>query len=250
MRLFIFSTQPEINTIFHDHFTSKGYLCITFNKMEDFLTSLDDNSNPPLLMILDYLIYNHDIFSIYKFMKEKQCNFPCLFYNDPCLTRGTRKSHWKAQIELLQNHNNKIDFEKIDSVLQDLQTLVENKTISPSIRLMQEPLPLPKELIAPKITLSYIQNYEDDGIEAFKDRNNLSKSLFKLLQLFQENQNVKLTLQEIQKLYNDRENTNASEKSVYVMISKLKSILRTDKEAKFIIRKEGELYNFIKFSSR
>lgn len=249
MRLYIFSTQAEINAILHDHFTEKGYLCITFSGLEEFFNSIEHNVSPPELMILDYVVYNHDIFNIYNYLEKKKCYFPCIFYNDPCLTRSSRLSHWKAQINLLQNKTDKIKIDRIEPILKDLQNIIENKVISPSIKLMQLPKPLPKEFIKPKITLDYIQEQEDDGIEAFRIRNNLSNSLYYLLNILYQNQNLKLTIKDIQNLYKS-DNKEISESSLYVMLSKLRGIVRTDKQAKFIIRKEGEYYHFIKFIKR
>ena len=246
MRLYIFSTQAEINSIFHDHFSEKGYLCVTFNGFEEFFKSLQQSSAAPELIILDYLLYNHEIFNIYDYLKNKGCNYPCIFYNDPCLTRSSRLLHWQAQINILQNLNNSIDLKKLEPILSDLQTLVENKQIAPSIYLMQEPLPLPKEFLNPKITLEYIKQFEEDGLEDFKIRNNLPESLFYLLKLMQQNEAIKLNIQDIQKLYK-KDNKDISESSLYVMLSRLRNIIIADKNKKFIISKEGEYYNFIKF---
>ena len=178
MRLFIFSTQPEISQILHDHFSSLGYLCITFNSMEEFFTSLDKKAIPPELMILDYMLFNHELFNIYTYLEEKDCIYPTIFYNDPCLTRSNHREHWKSQIEIIQNKNGKMDIKKLEPLLADLEKLIENKRIAPSIHLMQTPVPLPQEFISPKITLEYIQQNEDCGIEEFRVRNKLPNNLF------------------------------------------------------------------------
>ncbi len=249
MRLYILSTQPEINTILHDHFTEKGYLCVTFKGLEEFFMSIEHNVSPPELIILDYVIFNHDIFNIYNYLERKKCIFPCIFYNDPCLTRANRLSHWKAQIELLQNKTDKIDIKRIEPLLKDLQDIVENKILSPSIKLMQVPSPFPKELVNPKITLDYIQKVQDDGLEDFRTRNDLPNSLFYLLKLLHDNQQLRLTVEDIKKLY-EADKKEISESSLYVMLSKLRGIVRDDKKSRFVIRKEGEYYRFIKFISQ
>ena len=249
MRLFIYSTQPEINSILHDHFSSKGFLCITFSGLEEFFTSLEHPTVPPELMILDYVIYNHDIFNIYTYLESKKLNYPCIFYNDPCLTRTSRKSHWKAQINLIQNKNNQIDISKLEPVFDDLQSLIENKQIAPSIKLMQKTTPLPKEFVNPKLTLEYIKEMEEDGVETFRKRNNLQNSLYYLLKLLQKHQNLQLTVSDIKKLY-EKDMKEISESSLYVMLSKLRGIVRKDRQKRFIIRKEGEYYKFIKFTSK
>lgn len=248
MRLYIFSTQPEINAIFHDHFTSKGFLCIVFSSLEDFLTSIDRSSAPPDLMILDYVIFNHDIFNIYAYLEKRKTNCPCIFYNDPCLTRKSRKSHWKSQINIIQNKDRAINVDRLDPVFDDLQALVENETLSQSIKLMAMPKPFPKELVNPKITLEYIRQQQDCGTEDFRKRSNLPDSLFYLLKILQRNKDLRMTIKDIQKCY-EEDKKQISERSLYVMLSKLRGIIRDDKQAKFIIRKDGEYYRFIKFIS-
>lgn len=246
MKLFIFSTQPEIANIIHDHFVSKGNLCITFTNLEDFLISIERTSFPPDLMILDYLIFNHDIFNIYNYLEKKNCNFPCIFYNDPCLTHFKRADHWLAQIDLIQNRNNKLDLEKLKPTLSDLEALIENEAIRSSIYLMQKPIPLPPEFILQRLTLEYIEQSINDGVEDFCKRTNLSKSLKYLLKVLEENQDLKLSLEDIKQLY-ENDNKEISIESLYVMISKLRGKIKADENKSFIISKDGKRYHFIKF---
>ncbi|MCR4578892.1 MAG: hypothetical protein K5681_00950 [Treponema sp.] len=249
MKLFIYSTQKELNTILQDHFSAKGHLCVVFDGLEHFFGSIEKTNNPPDLMILDYLIYNHDIFNLFNYLESQNCIYPCIFYNDPCVTRSNRVAHWKAQLNVLQNKTMNLDVEKLDPILNDLRAIIENKQLAPSIYLMQQPVPFPKEFVAPKITLDYIQENENDGIEDFRKRNNLPNNLYYLLKLLHNHQDKKLTISEIRRYY-EKDNKEIEESSLYVMLSKLRSIVRDDKQARFIIRKDGDYYYFIKFISK
>ena len=69
----------------------------------------------------------------------------------------------------------------------------------------------------------------DDCITAFRDRTKLPKNLFYLLSLFQKNKDVPMRLENIIEIYKN-DGKEMTEKSLKVLISKLKNLIRADKQ--------------------
>lgn len=248
MNVFVYSMQPYIGQIICDHLTEKGHLCLCFQNQQEVGTTLMKLKTPPDLLVLDFTAYNHDDFDIYNFFLKKKLCLPLVFYNDPCLTMSTRARHWKSQIMLNQNSKKEQVFkiEKFDEIFKDLEELVESDELSPYISLMQKPKPLPEYMIPKKYSLDYIKNVKKDFILEFKKRASLPENLFYLLSILQANKDFLLSLSDIQKFY-IRDGKEITENSLKVLISRLRSKIREDKQCKFIIRQTKGMYQFVKF---
>ncbi|MDD5930305.1 MAG: helix-turn-helix domain-containing protein [Spirochaetales bacterium] len=250
MKVFVYSMQPYIGQIICDHLAEKGHQCFCFQNQQEIGTALMNIKTPPDLLVLDFTAYNHDDFDIYKFFLKQKLNLPLVFYNEPCLTMSTRARHWKSQIMLNQNsqkeHKKVLEIEKFDEIFKDLEELVESDELSPYISLMQKPKPLPEYMIPKKYSLDYIRNTKNDFILEFKKRAKLPENLFYLLSILQANKDFLLSLSDIQRFYK-KDGKEISENSLKVLISRLRSKIREDKQCKFIIRKTNGMYQFVKF---
>lgn len=100
MIIYIYLTQIDIGQIICDQLSSLNNLCFLFSNSDDLFDTLENQKKMPDLLILDYLLFNHDLFNVYIDLKEKDLNFPVIFYNDPCITKSTRLKHWLSVIEL------------------------------------------------------------------------------------------------------------------------------------------------------
>lgn len=252
MNVFVYSTQPYIGQIICDHLTEKGHLCFCFNSQEEISITLMKIQTPPDLLVLDFISYNHDDFNIYNFLANQKLTLPLIFYNEPCLTMSTRSRHWKSQIMLNQNSffkkDSSINIDSYDEIFKDIEELVESEELSPYISLMQKPQPLPEYMIPKRYSLEYIRNTKNDFIFEFKKRSGLPNNLFYLLSIFQKNKEFALSLSDIQKFYRN-DGKEISESSLKVLISRLRTKIREDRQCKFIILKKKGLYQFVQFIS-
>ncbi len=244
MRVYIHSPQVEIAEIIADHLREEKHTCYVYRDFMELFVSIINQKTPPDLLIMDYLSYNHDNYSIMETFDEKKISLPVLFYNEPFLNRSTRAKHWKSQISLLQNLSDEIDLNTYDDIFLSLQNLIESKELRPYISLLQKPLPLPPELIKNKITLKFIKENQDDCICSFKERNKLPNNLFYLLQIFQKHRKIGLTLEDIVKEY-QKDGKTISPESLKVLISRLKTSIRKDSDCNFLILHEKKTYKFI-----
>lgn len=246
MKIFIYSPQREISQIISDHLTGKTNHCIVFEKLDDLSSLIRSMDKGPDLLVLDYLTYNHELFNVYAYLKKINKRFPVIFYNDPCLTRSTRTAHWLTILELTQASYEKKDFSMYEPVFQNLEELITSKELSPYISVLQPPKPVPYSMIKDKYTLQYLKDRSDDCISTFRERNNLPNNLFYLLSLLQKHKDTPLKLSGLIELYHLDEK-KISEKSLKVLLSKLKSLIRADKECSFLIHQDNGTFRFIRY---
>ncbi len=214
--------------------------------MENLSALVRSMPKGPDLLIFDYLSFNHDIFNIYHYLKAINKPIPVIFYNDPCLTRSRRALHWKAILELTQEDFLRKDYSIYDKVFDNLEELIESKDFLPYISLLQPPQSVPDNLIKDKYTLQYIKENSDDCIKDFKERNKIPNNLYYLLSLLQKNKTLPMTLNNIIDLYKE-DGKEISGKSLKVLISRLKGLIRADKKCNFLIYQENGSYRFVRY---
>lgn len=246
MKIFIYSPQKEISQIISDHLSCKNSQCIAFETIEDLFNLIHTMKEGPDLLVMDYLSFNHDLFNIFEYLKRIQKQFPVVFYNDPCVTRSSRSIHWKSIIEIIQPKLFAAIGDKLDSVFEKLEELIDSEEFSPYISLLQPPKKVPDSLIKDKYTLQYMKDNADDCITSFKTRNKIPNNLFYLLSLLQKNKDYPMKLSEIIELYKE-DGKSIAENSLTVHISRLKNIIRRDKECSFLIVQDKGTYRFVRY---
>jgi len=246
MKIFIYSLKREISQIISDHLSDKGHLCISFNSQTDISFAIRNQKKLPDLMLLDYLLFNHDIFNLYNYLEEVDLSFPVIFYNDPCLIRSSRAAHWKAILELTQSKYIAQDFSLYEPVFKELQELIESEEFKPYIPLMQSEKALPLSLIKDSYTLQYLKENKNDCIYEFKKRSKIPDNLFYLLELLQKNKEIELSLNDIVQLY-EKDEKSISIDSLKVLLSRLRNYIRQDNKCPFLIYHDTNRYRFIRF---
>lgn len=246
MKIFIYSPQREISQIISDHLTSYGNFCLIFFSTSELIDEIANRKKLPDLLILDYLSFNHDLFNIYDSFANYHLMLPVIFYNDPCLTRSTRTSHWLSQLETIMTKAIPRDFSIFRPVFKELEMLIESDELRPYIPLMQKPAPLPKSYIKDAYTLQYLKEQSDDCIYTFKERNNLPENLFYLLKLLQKHKELLLNYSEIKDLY-EKDGKSITEKSICVLMSNLRKYIRDDKQNNFLIYQDKDRFRFVRF---
>ncbi|MBP5520280.1 MAG: hypothetical protein J6X84_06865 [Treponema sp.] len=246
MKVFICSLQIEISQIISDHLSNKGNLCFTFSSQQDLSDAIHSMTKMPDLLILDYLLYNHELFNLNQYMDLLNIKVPVIFYNDPCLVRSTRSEHWLTELELLHSNFIQTDFSDFKPILSDLEELIESKEFKPYISLLQEPKPLPRHFIKDQYTLQYLKENSDDCIYQFLERSHIPNNLFYLLSVLQKNKEIELTLKDIVEIYK-KDGHKITEESLKVHISNLKKQIRNDKKCSFLIINDEGYYRFVRY---
>lgn len=248
MTIFICSTQYDIGQIISDQLTSKENMCLLFKDTDKLSATIRTLKKFPDLLILDYTLYNHNIFNIYDYFESVNIKIPTIFYNDPIITKSSRTIHWTSQLQLLQPKLIQHKEDNYNKIFIKLEELIESEELCPYIKLMQKPLDLPDNLRKIPLTLENIKNQNFDYIYDFKERSNLPNNLFYLLALLQKHRETSLSLKDIKDLYKN-DNREISEQSLKVMLSELRSKIRDDRKCKFIIKNNNGVYSFIRFIS-
>lgn len=251
MTVYLFSQSYEIGQIINDHLISNKYSCFLFPQKEAITTEIKNRKTPPDLLILDYTMYNHDFFNIFKYLNQIKIELPVIFFNDPCITASTRTKHWLSQLKRLtykepgkQFTDEKLsEYEKLFSKIEEI---VELEELAPYIELMQKTKPLPDYLKKHFLSIEYIKANDSDYIYDFKKKINLSGSLFFLLQILEQNKNIPMTLEEILEYYK-KEGKKMTTNSLKVLISKLRKEISNDKDCKFTLSSNKGVYSLSGF---
>lgn len=253
MKIYIDSTQIEIAEILSDELKKMKHDVINLTNTNSLFSTIQNSKTHPDLLVLDYLLFNHDIFNLASALEKVKCYSPFLFYNDPCITRGSRSSHWAGLIQEKINiseertplkeifNKNKENYLMIFS---NLEKLVESKELSPYIELMQKPKPFPNEV--KKSLFERLKEHDDYKlVNNFKTRTNLSENLFNLLLILQEARENPLTAEELSQIYSEKHNI-ISENSIKVLISNLRKKIHSDIKCNFSIQKNKKGYFLVK----
>ena len=242
MLIFFLTDQPEICHIMADRLTEHS--SHIFTNVSDIYDAVQSLRVPPDLFVVDYSMYNHEIFNLSEYMEEIKYRIPTIFYNEPCLIAGNRPDHWQQIILLTYGYKDTQDPEEYYSVYKIIESVVEDPDISQYIPLLQKPKMLPKNFYVTKM-------YDDTSIREakkrlidFKIKTNIPDNLFFILQLLYRNGETCLSLEEIQQYY-EKELRSISIESLKVQISKLKKYLIENPEDKMILTKKKDGYQLL-----
>lgn len=247
MRVYIYSLQLEIAELIADNLTDKDVFCIPFPTFDQLYEEIKNSKKYADLLILDYLIYNHESYSLTASFKENNIKLPIVWYNDPCIIASSRVLQWKSMIlnQLTDEDTEELaDLTPLENILQRLQDLVECEELRPYIPLMQKALPLPEKYIRKKAILESIKKNSIDNITNFRKRSKLSDSLYYLLRIFYNNHNAPLSPEDICDEY-EKDNKTIGKKSLITMICNLRKAIREDGHCNFYIVSYKNYYTFI-----
>lgn len=244
MMIIFLTVQPEICHIMsaklHNH------SCYIFSQPEHFFSIIRNMKVPPDLLVLDYTLFNHDIFNIYDEMITENIQMPAIFYNEPCTSKLSRADFWEYMIQYEYGFLNDFDTKEYKPVLKVIQDVVESPDIRPFVPLMQKPKPLPKEFAANPFYEEQIRMTIESQLNKLHNSPGFSEANFALLQIFYANFNKTLTLQQIQEEY-QKNNRDISIESVKVNISKLRSAMKKVKGCRLIILHNKTGYKLTEF---
>lgn len=245
MLIFFLTLQPEIC----EHMAARlpDHKCFVFSSLDTFYTIFTNLINLPDLVILDYTIFNHEIFDVDEYMKSNHLTVPKIYYNDPCLTFPYRPKHWETLLSLSSVYNQKTNKDEYKAVLKIIAEVVEDPVLSPYINLIQKPPKLPKELYVTNMYNETSMKESFFDLISFKEKTKMPDNLFTLLEILYREKKSALSLEQIQQEYEEN-CRKISLSSLRSQISNLKKILKENSEAKLVIIKRKEGYQLLTYN--
>jgi len=222
------------------------HFCHVFTDLDKFYNAFKNLHNPPDLFVIDYSMYNHEIFNLTNYMDNVRYRIPSIFYNDPCIIAGNRPDHWQHIIRITYGYKDTQNPDEYYEVYKIIASVVEDPDISQYIPLMQKPKMLPENFYVTKM-------YRDTSLKEarrrlldFKLKTKMPDNLFFIMELLYINEDKALPLEEIQKEYSEQIRSITKE-SLIVQISKLKKIIKNNPEANYAIIRQKSGYRLLAF---
>lgn len=245
MTILFLTLQPEICHYFANNLPD--HTCFVFSQPEKFLSIIRNMKVPPDLLVLDYTLFNHDIFNIYEQMEDESTHIPAIFYNEPCTSKLSRTKFWEYIIKYEDCFNKNLDTSKYIPVFEVIQNIVENPDIREYIPLMQKPKPLPEKFLKRAFySREEIFNSVKKQLYSLHNAKGMTPSKFYLLELFYLHMNDYMTLEQLQAEY-EKDNRNITISSLKVQISRLRTIMKNTEKNRLVIINNKNGYKMVEF---
>lgn len=142
MNVYFYSTDRAICKKLASRLEREGHVCQSFSDGSAIRAALSNLMNPPDLLVIDYLSYNHDAYNAYREMRETEKWTPLIFYNDPIPCDSLRVEHWRMSLRIYYP----ADFIDIDSYDNALESLAEAvSALRVFIPLLRPPVKMPRD---------------------------------------------------------------------------------------------------------
>ena len=225
MIIYFHSKQRVVCRKIADILEKQGHVCSIYTVLSQFYGAVSNMNKKPDLLVLDYTAFNHDVFNVYRFMQEQECQIPLIFYNDPIPSPSERVFHWLTALKV--NYTDKVSFDpgEYKPVLQIISDAVDSDLLHPYISLLQLPLPFPDPGdgfgLPEKI-------FRPDGPErdllTIRRQLSLSDSLFEILKMFYEHRGITVTMEFIEDYFR-RKDLEHCRSTLYSYISRLRTLI-------------------------
>lgn len=244
MLIFFLTTQSEICHLMCDKLTEHS--CHVFIDVERMYTSITMLRNPPDLIVVDYTLYNHEVFNLTEYMDFIHYRIPTIFYNEPCLIAGNRPDHWEHVIRLTYGYKDDQNPEEYYKAYERIAEIVEDPDIAQYIPLMQKPKMLPKNYYITKMYRDTSLKEAHKRLIDFKIRTNTPDNLFFIMELLYRSDTEPLSLEEMKDEY-EKEIRPITLTSLKVQISKLRRILKDNPKENYDIVRRKAGYQLLAF---
>ncbi|MCR4953578.1 MAG: hypothetical protein K6A43_05830 [Treponema sp.] len=232
MIIIFYTTQPEICHIIAEKLPQHS--CYIFTRQDLVYNAVSNMINPPDLLVLDYLVYNHNQFNVYDFMFANKRPIPLIFYNDPCIIAPTRTQYWLHFLESFYPDNMDFSSEELKNALKVIESTIESNELRPYIKLMQQPTPIPEYMRHSSYFGHVIETNSPNIIYEFKAESNMPNNLFYLLQILFEYKDNTITFEDLQNRYS-KHYRKISTASLKVHISQLRTLIKKYEKYNFVI---------------
>ena len=225
MIVYFHSKQRVVCRKIADLLEKQGHICSIYTVLSQFYGAVSNMSKKPDLLVLDYTAFNHDVFNVYRFMQERECQIPLIFYNDPIPPPEERVFHWFTSLKV--NYTDKASFDpgEYKPLLQTISDAVDSDLLHPYISLLQLPLPFPDFGDGIEFSENNIRsNGPERDLLKIKKQLSLSDSLFEILKMFYEHRGITVTMEFIEN-YFIRKDLEHCRSTLYSYISRLRTLM-------------------------
>ncbi|MCK9171366.1 MAG: hypothetical protein M0P01_13210 [Treponema sp.] len=238
MTIYFYTLQKKICRKIADILEENHNVCSIFTDENDFYAAVTNMKKYPELLLLDYLVFDHDTFNVYRYMNEINCKIPLLFYNDPPSAYLTRTQHWNMILNLYYADSG-INIADYEPTLKTLSGIVNSKELGPYISLLQFPQPYPEDekqdIFSPYITPFLL----DEKFSLI--HKHISSSLYSVFCILYMNRKKSVSIKEIQSLLH-KKNIEVTVNTIYSDISRIRSLFRTSNMINMDIHKTKRGY--------
>ena len=245
MLIYFFTSQPPVCEKIADKLEQAGYQCIVLTNTKMFFHLLHSNDELPDLFIMDYVLFQHDVLNIYRYMKKNNRITPLIFYNDPYPNEQVRANFWIYQCHA---HFPDLNLSKVKTAFHLVAAAVDSPELKPYIPLIQTPLPFHEKEIAIKTVLheEKTQNAASGqfNIYEFRKKTNMNPTIFHLFEYLYQRLGLYVSSEELRHIILSNGKT-AKPGSVSSYISRLRSYLVLIKEINIDLIATHKCYKLI-----
>ncbi|NLC93973.1 MAG: hypothetical protein GX677_11100 [Treponema sp.] len=229
MTIIFASLHPEICYYIANNL--KEHSCLVIADSKALFTTIKNQKECADLLVLDYKLFNHEIFNIYHYLKQEYLFLPTIFYNDPCMMFNDRRLHWIQMSKMIYAENDNFKIELYKDVFEKFSNILQAKELLPYLefRNTQKELDIDFDIQELK--------YTKNSILELKKRVKLPDNLYFLLSILFDCKERTLSYEEITKVYEEHDK-KITTNSVKVLLSNLRKYLATDDKNKFSIIKK------------
>lgn len=241
MRVYIFSLTQNLDRArkIQEFLNLKGHSAKLFDSDSQFFNFIYKKEKIPDFIVYDYLLFNHNIFNIYNFMKSENCLVPLVFFNDPTIHLESTEFFLKNMLNLIYVEN-KIDWEKFGQILSDTAEIIDStkETQNFSEKASSEQKNEQKTKKAEETIPEKTKEKPESRIS--RELSGINLAIFK--KLFT-NLNNCVPLEKLQN--SDEFKKTLKETTVFCSISKIRKAMKTSDEKSFEILKNSVGYTMI-----
>lgn len=251
LKVYFFSYDINIAYLISAELEKRNFDCTPFTKLGTIVEAIHTSKSYPEIILMDYMVFNHDFFNVFGFLRERKLYFPILFYNDPYIFHDDQIINWRIHLEKayhaipIPGPKDTVKFvEQYKDLLKALYEIIIESGLWEYIPCMQKTKKLPEEYSIQN-RLEYANKNKEDpkNIRIFISRNNLKKNLAFLLEFFSKTENIPVSYEEIREYY-QKYNMDIKESCIPVLISNLRKEISKDPQCNFMITKSRAGYIF------
>lgn len=242
MTIYFYTRQKKICRKIADILEEENNICCIYTDEGEFYTALSNMKKYPDLLLLDYLVFNHDVFNVYRYMQEIKCLIPLIFYNDPFPPQEIRVQYWIMILKLYYSDTD-VNTDLYISTLNLVAEAVNSDNLRPYIALMRPPLSYPDhESSTAEFFPSVPPKIQDKTITFI--RNELPDSLYSVFIILYKHRGKTISIIELQSLLRQKDREVKID-TIYSDISRLRSFFRIHSSVGIVILKAGKGYKLL-----
>lgn len=234
MRVYVFSLPQNLETArkIQDFLNLKGHSVKLFDSDSQFFSFVYQKEKIPDFIVYDYLFFNHNLWNIYNFMKNENCQVPLIFFNDPAIHSEPTEFFFKNMLNLIHAEN-KIDWEKYGQIVSDAAKIIDSAKT-------ENQKSVAETKIAQEIQNPAENQHKNPENRISKELSGINLAIFK--KLFN-NLNNCVPLKELQN--SEELKRQIQETTVFCSISKIRKAMKAADEDSFEIIKNPDGYTMI-----